>query len=299
MRILANDGIEKSAIKAFEEKGMEISADYYDKEAIKEVIKDFDVLIVRSATKVTKEVIDAALGGKLKLIVRAGVGIDNIDAVYAKEKGIEVRNTPNASSDAVAELCLGHMFSVARFIGLANVTMRNGKWDKKAYEGFELGGKTLGIIGMGRIGRSLAKKSKALGMEVVFYNRTKRNEPGMTYMSFEDVLKTADIISIHTPSTGKPVIGKEELEIMKDGSVIINAARGNVIDEAEILEALNSGKLRGIGMDVYVEEPTKNIELINHPNVSCTPHIGASTKEAQERIGKEVVSTVINFLEQK
>lgn len=299
MRILANDGIEKSAIEVFGARNMEVVTDHYDKDAIKEVIKDFDVLIVRSATKVTKEVIDAALGGRLKLIVRAGVGIDNIDAVYAREKGIEVRNTPNASSDAVAELCLGHMFAVARYIGLANVTMREGKWDKKAYEGFELSGKTLGVVGMGRIGRSLANKAKALGMEVVFFNRTKRDEPGMTYLSFEEVLKTSDIISIHTPSTGKPVIGQEELEIVKDGAVIINAARGNVLDENAILEALKSGKLRGLGTDVYVEEPTKNMELISHPLVSCTPHVGASTKEAQERIGREVVSTVIEFLDNK
>lgn len=298
-RILASDGLQEKAIKNLIELGFEVENKHYDKEVLGEVLKDFDVLVVRSATKVTKEVIEATKGGNLKLVVRAGVGIDNIDVAAAKEAGIEVRNTPNASSDSVAELALAHMFAVARFVGTSNHTMRNGEWNKKKYEGVEISGKTLGIIGMGRIGRALANKATALGMTVV-YNDMFGNQDDLAYdfLELNDLLKVSDFISLHVPydKNSGALIGQEQLNIMKDGSYIINCARGKVVDEAALLEALNSGKIAGAGIDVFEVEPNTNETLVNHPRVSCTPHIGASTLEAQDRIGDEVVSVIESFL---
>lgn len=295
MRILANDGIDKVALKAFEIHNMRVDTNHYEKEELKQKLKEVDVLIVRSATKVDREIIDEAKDGTLKLIVRAGVGIDNIDAEYARENGIEVQNTPNASSDSVAELVIGHMFSLARFISIANVTMRDGKWNKKEYEGIELAGKTLGIIGFGRIGRALAEKASALGMRAVFYDAYVKDDRKFEYRELDKLIETADFISLHTPYTGRSIIGEAEFANMKDGVFILNAARGKVIDETALLKALNTDKVRGAGLDVFEKEPTVNFELINHPKVSVTPHIGAATKEAQERIAKEVVETVLKF----
>ena len=298
-RILASDGLQEKAINNLIELGFEVENKHYDKEVLGEVLKDFDALVVRSATKVTKEVIEATKGGKLKLVVRAGVGIDNIDVATAKEAGIEVRNTPNASSDSVAELALAHMFAVARFVGASNYTMRNGEWNKKKYEGVEIGGKTLGIIGMGRIGRALANKATALGMTVVYNDMFgKQDDLAYDFLEFNDLLKVSDFISLHVPYDKNvgALIGKEQLNIMKDGAYIINCARGKVVDEAALLEALNSGKIAGAGIDVFEIEPNTNEILVNHPRVSCTPHIGASTLEAQDRIGDEVVSVIKNFL---
>ena len=297
-RILASDGLQEKAINNLIELGFEVENKHYDKEVLGEVLKDFDALVVRSATKVTKEVIEATKGGKLKLVVRAGVGIDNIDVATAKEAGIEVRNTPNASSDSVAELALAHMFAVARFVGTSNHTMRNGEWNKKKYEGVEIGGKTLGIIGMGRIGRALANKATALGMTVVYNDMFgKQDDLAYDFLEFNDLLKVSDFISLHVPydKNAGALIGKEQLNIMKDGAYIINCARGKVVDEAALLEALNSGKIAGAGIDVFEIEPNTNEILVNHPRVSCTPHIGASTLEAQDRIGDEVVSVIKNF----
>ena len=298
-RILVSDGLQEKAINNLIELGFEVENKHYDKEVLGEVLKDFDALVVRSATKVTKEVIEATKGGKLKLVVRAGVGIDNIDVATAKEAGIEVRNTPNASSDSVAELALAHMFAVARFVGTSNHTMRNGEWNKKKYEGVEIGGKTLGIIGMGRIGRALANKATALGMTVVYNDMFgKQDDLAYDFLELNDLLKVSDFISLHVPYDKNvgALIGKEQLNIMKDGAYIINCARGKVVDEAALLEALNSGKIAGAGIDVFEIEPNTNEILVNHPRVSCTPHIGASTLEAQDRIGDEVVSVIKNFL---
>ena len=230
------------------------------------------------------------------------MGIDNIDVNYATEKGIIVKNTPNASSDSVAELAIGHMFAVARFLGVSNYTMRNGQWNKKKYEGIELGGKTLGIIGMGRIGRALATKATALGMNVVYNDIFgKQNNLSYDFIEFDDLLKKSDFISLHVPydKNKGSLIGKNEIEKMKDGVYLINCSRGKVVDEKALLDALNVGKVAGAGIDVFEEEPTNNKELVNHPNVSVTPHIGAATKEAQNRIGEEVVTTIANYFEQE
>ena len=259
----------------------------------------FDAVVVRSATKVRQPVIDEAKKGKLKLIIRGGVGVDNIDVAYAEQNGIAVRNTPKASTASVAELALAHMFALARFIGISNFTMRNGEWNKKKYEGVEITGKTLGIVGFGRIGRELAAKAHALGMNVIATDVMKvENAPDYAkIVSFEEVLKNSDFISLHVPmpKDKKPVITAKEIGMMRDGAFIINAARGGIIDEAALCDALDSGKLAGAGLDVYAEEPSKNERLLKNPKVSLTPHIGGSTKEAQKRIGMEIVDIIEGF----
>jgi len=296
VRILASDGIDKSAAVKLRELGFELVEQFYEPDQLGEELKYFDVLVVRSATKVRKPIIDAAAGGRLKLVIRAGVGIDNIDVAYATENGMKVTNTPNSSSASVAELAIGHMFALARFIAAANVTMREGKWEKKKYKGIELAGKTLGLVGYGRISREVAKKAEALGMKVL-YTDIIGEVPNCTYeyCQFADVLKRSDFVSLHVPFFGNPLIGADEIEMMKDGAYLINCSRGGVVSEKALLDALNSGKLAGAGIDVFEEEPSKNMDLITHPNVSVTPHIGASTVEAQKRIGEETVSIISEF----
>jgi len=298
IRVLTNDGLQEAAINSLKDAGVEVVNTYIEKDKLGEALKEFDVLVVRSATKVTEEILTSAQGGKLKLVVRAGVGVDNIDLIAAHDKGVTVKNTPNASSDSVAELALAHMFSIARFVSISNVTMRNGKWNKKHYEGVELGGKTLGIIGMGRIGQSLAVKATALGMKVVYTDLFGKQESlPYEFLSMEALLGTADFLSLHVPydKTKGSLIGKDEFALMKDGVYLINCARGKVVDEEALLEALDSGKVAAAGVDVFEQEPTLNEKLVNHPKVSVTPHIGAATKEAQERIGQEVASTIKEF----
>ena len=298
MKVLANDGLEISGINEIKKNGIYIETNHLDKEELIENIKNYDVLVVRSNTKVTSDVLEAGAKGNLKLVIRAGVGIDNIDLDYAKKVGIKVSNTPDASSDSVAELALGHMFSVARYIAVANYTMRNGQWNKKQYKGSEIAGKILGIIGMGRIGKALAGKAKALGMKIIYADVLgKQDNLAYEFMDLDNLLKVSDYVSLHVPydKDKGALISSREISMMKEGAVIINCARGKVVDEEALLEGLNSGKLAGAGIDVFEQEPSKNTELINHERVSVTPHIGASTKEAQERIGKEVAAIVINF----
>lgn len=299
INILICDGMEKTGIDKLEGYGYKVINKHYELEELKKVIKDFDVIIVRSATKVRKELIDQAKGGKLKLIIRGGVGLDNIDVEYATANGIKVRNTPNASSASVAELTIAHMFAISRYVHLANVTMRDGKWEKKKYEGIELFGKTLGLIGFGRIAKEVAKRAEALGMKVIYTDKLGMAK-GYTKYEFcdlQNILERADFISLHIPFDKKvgAVIGKKQLEIMKDGVYIINCARGNLIDEGALIEALNNGKVAGAALDVFENEPKPNLELINNPKVCVTPHIGAATEEAQERIGNEIVDIVQEF----
>lgn len=295
MKILANDGLDNKAVEIFKESKFEVDTNHYEIEDLKNVIRDYDVLIVRSATKVDKELIDVAKGSKLKLIIRAGVGLDNIDVKYATGNDITVKNTPNSSSNSVAELVLGHMFGLARHITLANLTMREGQWNKKQYTGIELSGKTLGIIGFGRIGKAIALKAKALGMNVIFYDAFITEDMKFSYTPLKELLEKADFITVHVSATDKALIGQEEIAIMKEGVIIINAARGGVIDENALINGLNTNKVAGAGIDVFMDEPTPNDDLINHPNVSVTPHIGAATFEAQERIGEEVTEIVLDF----
>lgn len=300
IRILITDGMDKNAIAKLREAGFEVVEEHYEVEELKEKVKEFDAIVVRSATKVRKPIIDEALKTKrLKLIIRGGVGVDNIDVNYAMEHGIQVMNTPNASSASVAELAIGHMFALARHIHIANVTMRNGEWNKKQYKGIELAGKTLGLIGFGRIARETAKRAYALGMNVVYTNRSGKvaDYDEYTYMPLDELLEKSDFISIHVPFNKEAgaVLGEEEFEKMKDGVYLINTARGGVVCEKALLKALDSGKVAAAAVDVFEEEPTKNEALYTHPKVSLTPHIGASTKEAQARIGEEVFDIITKF----
>ncbi|ATW23572.1 D-2-hydroxyacid dehydrogenase [Candidatus Formimonas warabiya] len=298
-RILITDGLEQDAVAQLRDNGFEVVEQFYPEEELKEEIKKYDAVVVRSATKIRKPVIDAALEtGRLQLIIRGGVGTDNIDVAYANEKGIAVKNTPNASSASVAELVIGHMFNIARFIHASNYSMRLGQWNKKAYEGIELAGKTLGLIGFGRIAKETAKKADALGMKVVYTDLLgpDPNYPQYQYLPMEELMQVADFISVHVPGSKDktPLIGEKEFNKMKDGVYVINAARGGVVCEEALLSALDSGKVAAAALDVYQEEPTKNEKICTHERISLTPHLGASTNEAQQRVGKEVVQIITN-----
>ena len=301
MRILVTDGMDKTALETLRAKGHEVVEQFYAPEELGEAIRDFDVVVVRSATKVRANHIDAAKGSRLKLIIRGGVGVDNIDVKYAEENGITVKNTPKASSESVAELALGHMFSCARYLSIAGHTMREDKWEKKAYgKGIELRGKTLGIVGFGRIGQHLGVMAKAIGMDVIafdiFHIPGIEEKLGIPYVVMDELLAKSDFISVHAPAVdGGALINAERIAKMKDGVVIINTSRGTNIDEAALLAGLESGKVRAAGLDVYADEPATNKALYSHPMVSCTPHIGAATVEAQKRIGAEIVDIISAF----
>ena len=298
MRILVTDGMDKAAMAELKAQGHEVVEQFYESEELGKALRDFDVVVVRSKTKVRAPHIDEAKGSNLKLIIRGGVGVDNIDVKYAEENGIMVRNTPNASSQSVAECALAHMFACARFISIAGAAMRNDIWDKKAYsKGIELQGKTLGIIGFGRIGAHLGVMAKAIGMNVVATRSSRTSgtdeATGIPYVTLDELLEKSDFISLHAPALpGGPLVNADTIAKMKDGVCIINTSRGGNVDEKALLEALNSGKVRAAGLDVWAEEPSKNHDLYSHPMVSCSPHIGAQTVEAQKRIGAEIVDII-------
>lgn len=315
MKVLANDGISKSGIKTLEKGGFEVITTKVAQEQVANYINKnaISVLLVRSATKVRQDIIDNC--PTLKVIGRGGVGMDNIEVDYAREKGIHVINTPASSSESVAELVFAHLFSGVRFLHDANRNMplegdSNFEGLKKAYaNGIELKGKTLGIIGFGKIGKAVAKIGLGLGMRVIasdkfvgnaeikvdFYNGQFINVDIVTE-PMEDILKHSDFISLHVPSQDGYVIGKEEFEQMKDGVGIINASRGGVINEVELIEALDNGKVLFAGLDVFEEEPTPAVQVLMHPKISLTPHIGAATLEAQDRIGTELAEQIISLL---
>ena len=298
MRILVTDGMDKTAMAQLREHGHEVVEQFYEPDQLGEALRGFDVAVVRSKTKVRKEHIDAAKGGQLKLIIRGGVGVDNIDVDYAKANGIDVKNTPRASSQSVAELAMGHMFACARYLSIAGHTMREGKWEKKAYgKGIELQGKTLGIVGFGRIGQHLGVMAKAIGMKVVafdiFHIPGIEEQLGIPYVEMDELLAQSDFVSVHAPAVdGGALISAENIAKMKDGVVIINTSRGSNVDEDALLAALESGNVRAAGLDVSADEPATNKALYSHPMVSCTPHIGAATNEAQKRIGAEIVDII-------
>lgn len=298
MKVLICDKVSKGAIEKMRNAGLEVD----DKagitpEELLSIVENYHCIVVRSATKVKRDVIEKAKN--LKLIVRGGVGVDNIDVQAAKEKGIEVMNTPKASTESVAELAMGLIFALARKIPQADRSMKEGKWEKKAFEGSEIGGKTLGIIGIGRIGQSVAKKAKDLGMKVIAWDLYIKDSPlpFVKMVSKEELLKESDFISLHIPyeKDKGPTLGEKEFEIIKDGAFIVNVARGGTVSEKALLDALNKGKIQGAAVDVFEKEPTDNMELVKHPNVICTPHIGASTKEGQARVGDEVAEIIINY----
>ena len=315
MKVLANDGISKSGITALEENGFEVITTKVAQEQVANYINtnNINVLLVRSATKVRKDIIDNC--PTLKIIGRGGVGMDNIDVDYAREKGIHVINTPASSADSVAELVFAHLFTGVRFLHDANRLMplegdQNFDALKKSYaNGIELRGKTLGIIGFGRIGRSVARIALGLGMRVIasdkflgnaqirvdFYNDQFINVEIITE-PIEDIFKHSDFISLHVPAQDKYLISTEEFKLMKDGVGIINASRGGVIEEVALIEALDSGKVSFAGLDVFEEEPKPAIQVLMHPKISLTPHIGAATLEAQDRIGTELAEQIVSIL---
>ncbi len=294
MKVLVCDNLASEAIDVLKKEGYTVDVKTgMSPEEVNQTIGEYDGVVVRSATKIRKEQIDS--GKKLKVIARAGVGVDNIDVEYAKSKQISVVNTPAATSISVAELALAHMFGLVRFMGLANMSMKEGKWEKKSFsKGVELFGKTLGILGIGRIGQELAKRAHGLGMKVIFYDAVEFPVDGpYERKSFDDVISQADFISIHTPKTDGFLIDKAQFNKMKKGVYLINCARGGIVNETALIEAIKDGTVAGAGIDVWQEEPTNNQDLVNLPQVFATPHLGASTNEGQVRAGVQVAERMI------
>lgn len=315
MKVLANDGISKSGIKTLEKAGFEVITTKVAQEQVANFINsnNVSVLLVRSATKVREDIIDNC--PSLKIIGRGGVGMDNIDVDYARSKGLHVINTPASSSESVAELVFAHLFSGVRFLHDSNRTMplegdSNFEGLKKAYaNGIELRGKTIGIIGFGRIGQVVAKMALGLGMKVIaadkflgkaeikvdFYNGQFINVEIITE-PVEDLYKHSDFITLHVPAQDGYVIGAAELAQMKDNVGLINCSRGGIVDEVALIDALDSNKVLFAGLDVYENEPSPEIRILMHPKISLTPHIGAATLEAQDRIGTELAEQIIGIL---
>ena len=299
MKVLVSDPIAKEAIEILKASGIEIvEKTGMSPEELAKVIPEFDGIIVRSATKVTKDVIEAAKN--LKVIGRAGVGLDNVDREAAKVKNIKVVNTPEATSISVAELAMGMMFSAARRIPQATFSTKAGKWEKKQLKGFELFGKTLGIIGIGRIGTELAKRAKANGMNVIASDPYVKENEHARVVDFDTLLNESDYISLHIPKTDETthILNKAAFDKMKEGVVIINCARGGVVDEDALYDAISSGKVRIAAMDVYEVEPAKEHKLFGLDQVIVTPHIGAQTAEGQTRAGVQVAELVRDALKQ-
>ncbi|MCD6246314.1 3-phosphoglycerate dehydrogenase [candidate division WOR-3 bacterium] len=297
MKILVSDKIADSAIEGIKSLGHDVTVKTgMSSEELETVIPEFECIIVRSATKVRKPIIDVAKN--LKLIIRGGVGLDNIDVDYAKSKGIEVKNTPAASSISVAELTIGHLLAVARHIPYGTMSLKNGKWEKKSLKGIELYKKTLGIIGFGRIGRELAKRALGFDMNVIAYDPfVKETDMNVKLVELNELLKTADFISMHLPHTDQThhMISKEQFDMMKDGAIFVNCARGGVVNEVALYEALKSGKLYGAALDVFEKEPPESSPLFDFNNFNCTPHLGATTKEGQDRVGDEIIKILKNY----
>lgn len=320
MKILANDGISNDAKKQLEDNGFTVITEKVNQEDLINKINEenYEGILVRSATKVRKDIIDAC--PNIKFVGRGGVGVDNIDVEYAKEKGVFVFNTPASSSQSVAELVVGNMFATSRFIGNSSRNIENGDFNKLKKEygsGVELRGKTLGIIGFGRIGQTLASYAIGMGMRVLAVDVDERietiylklpwttsddqnveNQVAIkikTTTNIDELLTKCDYVSLHIPkqSNGESVIGKRELELMKDNAIIINTSRGGVINEDDLIWALDNGKIAGSALDVYENEPNPKKELLSHPKILCTPHIGAATNEAQDRIGQEIVDIIV------
>ena len=315
MKILANDGVSQAGIDILTAAGFEVTTTNVAQEQVANYINEnsITVLLVRSATTARKELIDACPG--LKVIGRGGVGMDNIDVEYAREKGLSVINTPAASSASVAELVFAHLYGGVRFLHDSNRNMplegeSNFKGLKKAYaKGVELRGKIIGIIGFGRIGQEVAKIALGVGMQVLAADKfiDKVSVPVTLFngasvsveintLPLNEVLKKSDFLSLHVPAQKKYVLGKKEFAMMKDGAVVVNASRGGVLDEVALVAALDSNKLAFAALDTFENEPKPEIKLLMHPKISLTPHIGAATLEAQDRIGEELANQIISLL---
>ncbi len=297
-RVLVADALEESAVKKIKDAGLEVVIRNKETDGpIEEQIKGFDCIIVRSATKVTKEVLESA--DELKLVVRAGVGLDNVDQDAAKEKGVKVMNTPEAPTVSVAEMVLSLMFALSRQITTADSSMKDEKWEKKKLQGTELWQKTLGVIGFGRIGYETAKRARALDMKVLAYDvidiDSACKELGVERTDLDTLIKSSDYISLHVPllPQTKGMIGSKELDAMKETAFLINTARGGIVDEAALLKALDEGKIAGAALDVFEKEPLEDWSIAKHPKVIATPHVSSSTNEAQVRVGDLTADKVI------
>jgi D-3-phosphoglycerate dehydrogenase len=297
-KVLVCDAIPAEAVERMRAGGLVVDEKIgLAPDELEAVLGGYDAVVVRSATKIAARHLAAAR--RLKVIVRGGVGVDNIDVAAAEAEGVRVMNTPAASSVSVAELALGLMFALARQIPRADASTKSGAWDKKSFaKGMELEGKTLGVVGVGRIGRALGRRGAALGMVVIGADPalgTTGTVEGLTLVPFEDLLPRADVISLHLPKVAgaPPVLGAAELAKAKKGVLVVNCARGGVVDEAALLAALLSGQVGGVAMDVFEVEPPKDLALLTHPRVIATPHVGASTVEAQARVGLEVAEILL------
>jgi len=302
MKVLISDDLSKQGIEILKNAGLEVDVRSGMKpEELKAIIKNYDGLIIRSATKVTAEIIEAA--EKLKVIGRAGSGLDNVDKGAATKKGIVVMNTPGGNTITTAEHAIGLLFAVARQIPQATASMKEGRWEKKKFMGVELYKKTIGILGIGNIGSQVARRCLCLGMNVLAYDPflsdEKARELGVKKVDLQELFKNSDFISIHTPLTPetKNLINKDTIAMMKTGVRIINCARGGIVNEKDLLEALESGKVAGAALDVFEQEPCPpDHPLVKHPNVVCTPHLGAATVEAQENVAIAIAEQIVDYL---
>lgn len=297
MKVLICDATDPKALKIIEDAGIEVvNQPDITPEELLEVIPDYPCMVVRSRTKVTKAVLDA--GTSLKSVVRAGVGLDNIDVAYAKEKGVKVLNTPTASTQSVAELTIAYLMALARNIPLMTASMKAGKWEKKSFLGVEVSGKTLGLIGSGRIGSAVAERAIALGMTVVAFDPYVSELPNITLMELDDLLAEADYISLHVPHTDEThnILDAAAFAKAKPGVRIINCGRGGTIDEDALYQAIQDGKVAGAALDVYAEEPLQDSKLFSLDQVIGSPHVGAGTEEAKARVGEHAAQKVIETL---
>jgi D-3-phosphoglycerate dehydrogenase len=289
-KILIADSLDKEAVEQLQAvPGFEVTVKPgLDEAGLVQIIPGFNAVVVRSATKITKPVLDASRG--LQIVVRAGIGLDNVDSAAAKARGIQVANTPSATTISVAEYTFGLMLAAVRQQGLANLTMKQHKWEKKVLHGTELYGKTLGLIGAGRIGLAVAERALAFGMTVLAYDVIPiRTALAVKQVPLDELLAKADVFSLHVPKTAAPILGAAEFAKMKKGVVVVNAARGGVVDEKALLEALNSGIVKAAALDVYAKEPPEDWTLIDHAHVTAAPHIASQAEEGQKRAGLEVV----------
>jgi D-3-phosphoglycerate dehydrogenase len=301
MKVLISDSMSSQCVDILKKAGLDVDVKTGLKpDELKAIIGEYHGLVVRSATKATAEIIEAA--SNLKVIGRAGSGLDNVDKIAASKKGIVVMNTPGGNTITTAEHTIALIFSIARMTPQANASMAAGKWEKNKFMGVELFNKTLGVIGLGAIGSEVARRAQAMGMHVIafdpFLNEEKAKSMGIEKLEIAEILKKADFITVHTPLTPetKNLINAASIKTMKDGVFIINCARGGIINEADLLEALNNGKVAGAGLDVFEKEPPENNPLVGHPKVVCTPHLGASTTEAQENVALAIAEQIADYL---
>jgi len=304
IRVLVCDPLDNEGIEKMEKAGFKVNVKPdISTDELRKTVSNYDVLIVRSRTKVTKEIFKA--GTRLKLVGRAGVGLDNIDSETAEKKGVKVINTPEAPAEAAAELTIGLMLALARSIPSAERAMKEGRWIKKDLMGWELKGKTLGTIGLGNVGERVAKLAKAFGMKILITKRTPPDpallkELGAEFVLLSELLKLSDVVTIHVPYTPQThhLIGEKQFQLMKEGAYLVNTSRGAIVDEKALLNALQSQRIRGAALDVYEAEPPTDWTLMRLPNVVCTPHIGAQTEEAQKTASTLIADKVISFFSQ-